>query len=159
MAAATTERLRSIDAATLSASSARASPRATSTTSSTVRPSPLTTSVRMADSFPTAHPYWQRAPHPATRPHPGGAPPTPGAPDPPHPQESLTPARRLLPDFPDRRGLGAAGEPRSTATLMKAGVRPGVPGCPPSMIVEFYSLMAQPKVSARPWRPAALTWT
>src|ERR1019366_6612381 len=112
MAAATTERLRSIDAATLSASSARASPRATSTTSSTVRPSPLTTSVRMADSFPTAHPYRQRAPHPA---------PPAGIPD---------PARRLLPDFHDRGGSGAADDSQSTA-IMKAGF---CPGGAPSMI-------------------------
>src|SRR5499427_5631750 len=53
-------------AVTLAASSAFASPRATSTTSSTVRPSPLTTTVRMATACHPPAPA--AAAGPATRP-------------------------------------------------------------------------------------------
>src|ERR1044071_8807620 len=52
MAAATTARLASIRAGTSGPSSARAAPAATSTTSATVSASPLTITVRMADSLP-----------------------------------------------------------------------------------------------------------
>src|SRR5215831_5760186 len=54
MAAATTSRLASIRAGTSGPSSARASPRLTSMTSCTVSASPLTITVRMADSLPRA---------------------------------------------------------------------------------------------------------
>src|SRR5215831_9893101 len=125
MAAATTSRLASIRAGTSGPSSARASPRLTSMTSCTVSASPLTITVRMADSLPRARrsvrcrpPEHRREPVPSR----------PGDPDRPSGRPALDPAQLQQPAG-DRRAERAV-QVRAALRPVQAGPGETAPGPP-----------------------------
>src|SRR6266568_1168236 len=130
MAAATISRLASIRAGTPGPSSARASPRATSITSCTVSPSPLTITVRMAEACHHCQSGRDGQSVPGGTPERRGqaVPARPGDPDGAPGRPALDPAELQQP-----RGDGGAEGPvqvRAALRPVQAGAGEAAPGLP-----------------------------